>query len=590
MGSGLIQLTSYGSQDLYLTGVPEITYFKVVYRRYTNFSIESLEVKFNNDISFGKESTIEIPKIGDLIHKIYLEIILPEINLKKKITEETKFTIEEKYNEYNIARDNYKKTLNFMKLNMDAYTRAIEYLQTENILDISGAQSLIYNIFIDNYSISKYVLGYLELTNAMIEILNDTEISRFKYEEISMLDISTNFNNYGGTDIETKQNFIEALKNGYLKSKKVQNSVRKEVLKKKEIYENLKNDNLQFAWVDRIGHAIIDYIEIYIGGQKIDKHYGDWINIWYELTANRYKEDIYMKMIGNVKELTDFNREKKPQYKIQLPLQFWFCRHNGLSIPLVALQYHDVSLNVKFKNLEEVSYIEQDKLIYISDTKEELSLNEITQDLNININASLFIDYIYLDSQERKRFAQSSHEYLIEQVQTLEYLNVNEQNIQITLNNFVHPIKEIIWRVQKYNYIINENGYTKLRWDNYSLTDNNQGNPIKYSSMNFHSYERIVKQLYSYFNYLQPYESHYTTPSDGINMYSFSLAPEDHQPSGTANFSTLSKILLNLEFDESLNLSDQNINSELLNLVVYARNYNILRIVSGQSSLAMTYG
>lgn len=381
------------------------------------------------------------------------------------------------------------------------------------------------------------------------------------------------------------------------KSIKTQKFYFDDLLTKREALADESNDNLKFAWVERVGHAIIERIEIQIGGHKIDRHFGDWLNIWYELSANRDMEDVYFKMIGNVDVLTNFDRVPKPRYLLKIPLQFWFNRFNGLALPLVAMEYHDAIFHVKFRDIEEVSYIEQDKTIQYGNIDGGIFLDEVPEQTGIDIEASMVIDYIYLDSAERRRFAQSSHEYMIEQLQMLEFTNVTKKDFQVVLNNFVHPSKELIWVSQKQRYTQNLEGYTKLRWDNYSLTDANKGNPIAFSSVDFHSYSRVTRLDGNYFNYVQPYETHNTTPSDGINMYSFSLFPEESQPSSAANFSRLARVTLFLEFDASLfpvgpiaTPFQNGVEDEALIVRIYTRGLNILRFASGMGGLAFAYG
>lgn len=209
-------------------------------------------------------------------------------------------------------------------------------------------------------------------------------------------------------------------------------------------------------------------------------------------------EQIYFKMIGNVEELTTFDRSIKPRYRLKIPLQFWFCRFSGMALPLVALEYHDVRFDMKFRKIEDVSYVENGKQIVFSND-EQIFLDEVTDELGINIEATMLIDYVYLDSKERRRFAQASHEYLIEQLQVLEITDVSQQKIQPVLNNFVHPSKELIWVAQKVRYTENLDGWTRLRWDNYSLTDENKGNPISFSGIDFHSYNRVQRLDGNYF-------------------------------------------------------------------------------------------
>lgn len=571
MAGGLLQITAYGTQDIYLTGVPEITFFKVVYRRHTNFSIESSRVDFDDTVGFGLESVLTVPKIGDLIHKVYLEITLPCMDLKRDDASNDNFV------EFDQARNDYQIVLDFMSINRRAYVGAFEVFISQNTNDATTMINKVNEVFND-------VTNAEKIQNFKDLLLTTSLAPPFRYEEISMQDI-VDAVSLGSS----KEIFFEAMNVGLDKSIKTQDFFRLDLLEKQKAHLDEQNENIKFAWVERIGHAIIEEIEVKIGGRRIDRHYGDWINIWYELSANRHMEDIYNKMIGNDDILTNFDRTKKPEYKLRIPLQFWFCRYSGLSIPLVSLEYHDVTFHVKFRNINDVAYIEENKMIFVSETQDQIILNEVPAELGLNIEATLLIDYIYIDSPERRRFAQASHEYLIEQVQVFERRDVRQSNLQIVLNNFVHPSKELIWVAQRDSYTDNFSGFIKLRWNNYSLTEENKGNPIQYTTMDFHSYNRVSRREGNYFNYVQPYETHHTTPSDGINMYSFSIFPEENQPSGSANLSRLSRVQLQLELDPIL-FSEDVTNGESLTVRVYTRNYNILRFISGLAGMAWTYG
>jgi len=205
----------------------------------------------------------------------------------------------------------------------------------------------------------------------------------------------------------------------------------------------------------------------------------------------------------------------------------------------------------------------------------------------MDIQANLAIDYIFLDRQERRKFAQSSHEYLIDQVQTLEIVDVKKQQLQTILNNFVHPSKELIWVAQLDKYTKNTDNYTKTQFDNYTIGDDKTG-IVEYSNLNFHSLTRVLRLPRNYFNCVQPYEAHSTSPAPGICVYSFGLAPENIQPSGTANFSRLSRVMINLEFDESLYPEDSD--PEPIDVRFYTRSVNILRFVNGMCGVAFSYG
>ena len=570
MTGGLLQIVSYGSQDLYLTGVPEITFFKVVYRRYTNFAMESHKVYFDDTVGFGQTSSVIIPSIGDLISKMYIEIKIPTMDLKRNDTSNDNFPA------YDQARNDYETVRDFMSINRRAYVGAYDVYIADNSTNTQDMINAVDSVFNDIANESKI--------QDFKDLLLSTELDLlFTYEEISMQEIVDQV-----PSDESKEVYISAMNVGLYKSTKTQEMFFNDMIEKRDANDDENNSNLKFAWTDRLGHAIIEEVEIRIGGYKIDHHLGEWINIWYELTANRDMQDAYYKMIGNVPELTNFNRDPKPQYTLRIPMQFWFCRHNGLAIPLIALEYHDVSIHVKFRNIEDVCYIEENKTIYISDTQDNIYLDEVVSELGIDIEANLAIDYIYLDQLERKKFAQSSHEYLIDQVQFQEYRDIQKSELQCILNNFVHPSKEIIWVAQKEKYTQNISGYIRTRWDNYSISDENKGNIVTYSSMFFHSYNRVIRLPSIYYNYVQPREVHNTTPSDGINMYSFCLSPELYQPSGSANMSRLSRIMLDMEFDPSLVPEEGN--PEPINVRIYTRSTNILRFVNGMGGTGYTYG
>ena len=585
MTGGLIEIATYGSQDLFLTGTPEITFFKVVYRRHTNFSMESVRISFDDPIEFGGYSTIKIPKVGDLMHKTYVEITLPEINLFRDPVPSTQ-TIGEAQAILNSAKDDYNIVTNFMYINRNAFVGA--YQKEIPINNPKNATTDMIGAIRDVFTKP----GNLPIIENMKNLLTLSAIAPpFTFTEISMDSIASIY-----TSDTPKEILFNALKVGIDKSIKIQKFYYEIMLTNEKIVADLENTHIKFAWVDRIGHAIMQSIEIKIGGHKIDKHYGEWLNIWYELTGNRDMRKIYLKMIGDVPLLTTFDRTIKPKYVLKVPLQFWFCRFSGLSIPLISLEYHNVSLHFKFRKFEELCYIEKDlktgvpvNIQYIP-VDGGITLDEVPDEMGININATLLIDYIYLDSPERRRFAQSSHEYLIEQLQILDKTNVTQQKLQFPINNFVHPSKEIVWIAQRESFTQNADGTNKCRWNNYSITTDNLINPITYSSLDFHSYNRVIRLDGNYFNYVQPYEVHRATPSDGINMYSFSIFPEEQQPSGSANLGRLVKITLYLEFLTAFINDDSMAKLDTLCVKVYTKNINILRFVSGFSGLSFTYG
>jgi hypothetical protein len=599
MTGGLIQIITYGSQDLYLTGTPEITYFKSVYRRHTNFASESVILDFADNIGFGKEALITFPKVGDLLHKLYVEITLPEIDIKR-----SNF-INDFEQDYIDAQTNYNAIRDYMVLNILVYHQATNLTFLENVSTTStmityindefGGTGTIISLTVDEITaitdaITNVIGGYDLLFHSIkgavmiseqLLLGNTVELTDTYADYVAITELNDATLTKALTDLQG----IAIIKEAYNKSETLLKTYFDIMIEKKKIHEEASNQNLKFAWVERVGHAIIDRVEIEIGGQVIERQYGEWLNIWYELTGNKDNDDGYNKMIGNVPSLTTFDRTVKPEYKLYIPLQFWFCKHNGLSIPLVALQYHDVALRLKLRKLEECAYMEEGQLIAVPEFVDQLYLNEIVDDLGKEVTVRIFADYIYLESQERKRFSQASHEYMIEQLQIDEFRDVRFQRNKYLLD-FQHPCKFIAWVVQKQSYRENSDGYNQCRWDNYSLNDDNTDNIVTNSYVTLHGLDVARRKSGSYYNYVQPYQYFKNVPSDGLNVYSFCLNPMEYQPSGSLNFSRMNKAFLNLELDGSLFPVDQE--PEHLTMRTYTVNFNIIRIISGMAGCAYT--
>jgi hypothetical protein len=308
-----MQLVAYGAQDVYLTGNPQITFWKVTYRRHTNFAMESIEQTFNGQADFGRRVQCTISRNGDLAYRTYLQVTLPEVNKSH------------------------------------------------------GA-----------------------------------------------------------------------------------------------------NEQCYARWLDYPGEQMISMVEVEIGGQRIDRQYGDWMHIWNQLTLTSEQEAGYNKMIGQTLQLTylidpDFAkissacggddvpdavcapRKALPETTLYVPLQFWFCRNPGLALPLIALQYHEVKINIELRALDEVLFA--CKAIQGRDTDQTGSQKATAAYALSLVAASLYVDYIFLDTDERRRMAQNPHEYLIEQLQFTGDESIGSSSNKIKLN-FNHPCKELIWVVQ----------------------------------------------------------------------------------------------------------------------------------------------
>ena len=357
-----MQLVAYGAQDIYLTGNPMITYFKVVYRRHTNFAMESIQQTFNGTASFNNRVTALISRNGDLVSGMMLEIVLPDLD----------------------------------------------------------------------------------------ETAQDADDARYFHD---------------------------------------------------------------------VGHHLLKQVEIEIGGQLIDRHYGDWFEIWAQLTVPASKELGYRWMIGQDLRESNSNDgtlqlagEAVTGRKIYVPLQFWFCRNVGLALPLIALQYHEVKVNIQFASDQEVC-----------------RGTPVTN----NLRATLWVDYIYLDTDERRRFAQVSHEYLIEQLQ----LNTDSYGAAAPSKtvdlNFNHPVKELVWVCKEVVpvdgdgdplHVIQASRYV-LGTDDMGAHDNFSGasmfgsNPVRRAKLQLNGHDRFAERDGAYFNKVQTFQAHTRIPaSPGVNV------------------------------------------------------------------------
>ena len=414
MGGGLLQLVAYGAQDVYLTGNPQITFFKVVYRRHTNFAIESIQQTYNGQTEFGNTINCTVSRNGDLINRVYVEI------------------------------------------------------------DVKG-------------------LG-------------------------------------------------------------------------------AANGSDHVRYVNYLGLKLLKNVVVEIGGQQIDKHYSDWMFIWNELSLPIGKRYGYDKMVGaNGDELSELDENKST--KLYIPLEFWFCRNIGLALPLIALQYHEVKFKIEFSEKDEIALMYETDLTIKSNT----DLTSAAKDKIGQLICNIYVDYIFLDTDERRKFAQLSHEYLIEQLQ---FTGEEQYNQQIRLN-FNHPVKELVW-VSKWAQNSSDIYNSLVNWNNYSSSDQiteHGKNSFVQGSIKLNGNDRIANREGRYFDLVQPYQHHTNIPKNGgINVYSFALKPEEHQPSGTLNMSRIDSAHLHLKITDA--------EKKKGTVLIYAVNYNVLRILSGMGGLA----
>jgi len=336
------------------------------------------------------------------------------------------------------------------------------------------------------------------------------------------------------------------------------------------------------------GEDVIDTVELEIGGQLIDRHYADWFRIYDELNRHGSEKEAYRKLTnfkGQNIHGANFTTESEV---LTLPLLFWFNRNPGLALPLIALQYHEVKVKVTTKSAATATN------------------TAVVNEGGAGEAMKLWVDYIYLDTDERRRFAQVSHEYLIEQVQQASNTISTSTTNNVSLN-FNHPVKYLAWVAKnstnvhgKYASVANEyqigdivgepgegsspdSYYTNLIKSYYTTTGAVTGastagivGGVKTCQLKLNGHDRFAERNGLYFNLVQPFQSFGTSPMPGVFSYSFALKPTEHQPSGTCNFSRIDNAQLTI-------VTDGNVQTAL---EVYAVNYNVLRIMSGMGGLA----
>jgi len=638
MGGGLLQIVSSTNEDLFITSKPQITFFKLVFYRYTNFSIETLEEFFDGAPDFGENVTCTLAKTGDLIHHMYLKIDLPEVQIpilnESTIHPNNKTFVNDTTLQYNEVNQNFTNYKIYIK-----YFYILWRLLWKEAISIAGNYNSVKDI-INQYKKSDNWIEYNKYNNIYSNVYIKKNNSYINFDIVYMFDrsLKTEYE-FSNLSILKNNEFKDKLKTFLITYREntvlYNNQLFNELTKIKNIIDTEKIDYYRFSWLPKIGLRLIDSIDISIGGQVIDRLNSDMLNIWYELTVSPNQINTFNNIIGNIPKLNTYNTNKKESYSLYIPLPFWFSKYTGISLPALALRYHDIQVNLKLKELSECCMVETIE-------------NKLSDNININehisiLNASLYIDYVYIEQEERKKFGRNSLEYLIDQHQYLPVNNINSTNINQLLY-FVNPIKELLWtcqskvwdryefvKIYKFTAITNlpngkikliignkhlikkddnvricnskyyNNTYKVINTDETSVTINSDyiindygyveiintmfsENTIDTLTITFNSTERISARDGMYYNLIQPWKHHSNIPSPGIYLFSFAINPEDYQPSGSCNMGLLDAnqafININPTFFEFM---DKNV---FINF--YARSINILKITEGMASLAFS--
>ena len=378
----------------------------------------------------------------------------------------------------------------------------------------------------------------------------------------------------------------------------------------------LASPDLRFRWIKNIGDALIDNCSISIGGSQVDKQYGEYSHIHNTLTMSLNKRNSHDRLTGNITALNDpdlapefgnppaqywirgfytaaedFDPSNAGQYKpslaqrkVYIPLNFWFTKDIGNAIPLVSLQYSEVELTVEFrpwKHLYQLYYKNSDGVEgYFAPDPDKPEHNftkfvsnvrykHVISEAVVNCKPYLEVNYIYLDQVERTHFSLKSIDYLIEQVTRVELPKMSEHHIaSLVLQN---PVKEILWVVKR-----SDLGATN-EWFNFQ--DDGQ-HIMESAKIMFNGVDRIEEKDAEYFNYLQAYQHHEGVPIEGLYMYSFSIFPDQYQPSGSVNASRINKFQIYMKLKRLLESSPYTYDGTF-----YVISYNFLRISSGLAGI-----
>lgn len=456
MAGGLIQIASYGIHDVFLIGNPQITFFKTVYRKHTNFSMEYLEENFNGQQNFGNYLTCNLSKAGDLLHKLYIKIVIPQVAINKSLYANSEINKIDPYTSLNISYTEIQKFINITNFNLIQPLYQLLNVNNLNYNEINSKYQILLNRInyakklndIVNIKISFDKTFALPLVNSMGSVIYlnvPINVSKF-------IDFNSYYSSYikpSSTSVTTDLKFL--LDNFVLQLQIIKSNIYDQLLFAKKLSTTLNRTNINFAWVDNLGHQILNRVEIEIGGKVIDFTDSVRANIHHQLTNKILQDFTYDKLIGNVNELKTYNSVTKPSYILYIPLEFWFNKYSGLSLPMIYLRYHDVKINLQLNDLVNCCYYEQ------------LNSTTMIEELIMLDSVSLIVNYIYLDSDERQKFAQLSHEYLIDQTQIGSYSNITSNSFNTELP-FFNPVKQLFWVCRDSNNI------ARLKYFEYSAS------------------------------------------------------------------------------------------------------------------------
>lgn len=535
MAGGLIDLVAYGIEDLYLTGDPQITFFKLLYRRHTNFAVESIAQNFSSNANFGESVACTIGRMGDLVGQIFLYVEIPMLpKFIDPITGE---------------EDCIKK---FAWVNNLGYA-----LVQEVTIEIGG------KLIDKQYGEWMYI--WSQVTNRQNNAL-DKMIGNIP----SIYDFS---NGKQGCQLYIPLNFWFCKNNALalpiiaLASTDIKINVTFRRLE--ECYRIGPTHSIEIL-EDIVPFKAGDYIEQTVRGQTIYGYVIDYDYLQKKLFYIKIQSPTSDKKTFESNQNRELNYTNTGQNILQHTRQFSSLFSNPIHPPGPNFN------NNSNENIQYRIYNSINRMFCTPKPNSREMIESLALPNKLVLGKSfLYVNYVYLDSDERNKFMSTYHEYLIEQIQFNQELGIKSPHVKQTLA-LNHPCKAMYW-VAQLGSLVGPGTINDLF--NYTTShirlNSNQyygSNLVESGTLLLNGIERFEKMDWQYFNYVEPYYHHYRGPSVGINAYSPSLHPEQHQPSSSINMSKIDNIEMLMHLNKII--SPQN----MCKIRHYTINYNVLRI------------
>lgn len=572
MPGGMTQIAAVGTADQYLVGNPQVTMWKQVWRRYTNFALESIVQSWTGDCDFGKKCTVVLARSGDLVSDCWLEINLPSLaNLNhiptpQRLSTAPAITFARSTTQSNLTVRAYGCNANNYVCSLRSANSPVTSVAWSDTTGLS--LTLATNNFVSLHDLSGNTTAITASVSSSVATVSYSALAAGIANGITygvqVGSGSTVWTNHvvqvraGGLGVDP----VFAMANVNPSVPAYYATVVTQVAN--TTTRSGEEIVMKAKWCNEVGHALISAVEWEMGGSRIDRHNPQHWSMWNEVSENAEKRDGYSDMVGRYDaydinyDATSFGADSKLLY---VPLRFTFNQSPGSALPLVALQFHDCRLNFEFAD------------VY------SLLVTNVPR-LNVQtlptLDASVYSTYAFLSQEERSRFAQMPHEYLIEQLQPqVETISAaSSPNGTLTRKftlTFTHPVKEIMWAFQATSSL------TANDYFNYDVPHYEDQDIFGSAKIQMNGHDRFAERPARYFRLVQPWTYHTRVPTKKVYVYSFALHPEAWNPSGAANYSRIDT--------SQLYLNNLNPNIPIGTLRIHAISYNVLRIANGLSGV-----